>query len=546
MLRGMKGWVTGRGGMMSAQVVGELLRERARETPDRLFLWCGDDRMTYAEADARSDRVAAGLSELGVTKGDRVAFISMNRPEMLEMLFGCAKLGAIQVPLNAFLKGEFLRYQLDDCQASTLVCDAAGYAAAAELLDRLPELRRIVVFDEVQGPRTSPLDVVPYEQVRSSTAPVPRVELAPGDLMSIVYTSGTTGLPKGCMLSHGYYLHVGAACGQMWECREGDLLYTALPLFHGAARMMVVMTALVYCLTAVVDPVFSVTTILRRLAETGATVFGGVAAMGVAMLSLPPSEADRAHRLRLAAFVPFPPALQEQFERRFGVPTLGELYGQTECVPVTYSQPSGPRRRSSAGIPAPYLDVRLVDDEDNEVPVGQVGEIVIRPRKPYAMFQGYWRKPEETRQAWRNLWHHTGDYGRFDEQGFLHFVDRKKDAIRRRGENISSLELEAAISAHPKIQEAAVHAVPSEMLEDEVKACIVLAPGEVTTPEELFAFFKEKLPYFAVPRYVEILPELPKNAVGRVMKHLLRERGVTETTWDLQAMGLTVPREERR
>jgi carnitine-CoA ligase len=165
---------------------------------------------------------------------------------------------------------------------------------------------------------------------------------------------------------------------------------------------------------------------------------------------------------------------------------------------------------------------------------------------PNAVYQGYWRKPEETLKAWRNLWHHTGDYGRADADGYLTFVDRKKDALRRRGENVSSLELEAAIGTHPKIAEVAVHAVPSPLTEDDIKACLVLAPGEQVTPEELFAFFKERVPYFAVPRYIEVVPQLPRNATMRVMKHLLRDRGVTAETWDLEALGFTVQRGERR
>jgi crotonobetaine/carnitine-CoA ligase len=190
--------------------------------------------------------------------------------------------------------------------------------------------------------------------------------------------------------------------------------------------------------------------------------------------------------------------------------------------------------------------VKLFDDNDVEVPTGEVGEIVVRPKVPDAIYQGYWRKPAATIETWRNLWHHTGDFGRADEDGFITFVDRKKDALRRRGENVSSLQVEGAILQHPKIAEAAVHAVPSAMTEDDIKVCLVLKPGEELSPEELFEFFKEYLPYFSSPRYVEVLPELPKTATLRVQKHLLRERGVTGETWDLEALGLSVRPEDRR
>jgi crotonobetaine/carnitine-CoA ligase len=245
--------------------------------------------------------------------------------------------------------------------------------------------------------------------------------------------------------------------------------------------------------------------------------------------------------------IPFTPEQQEAFLERFGATVLSQLYGQTECGAITYARLSQPRALGSIGKPAPYLDVRLYDDDDREVPTGEIGEIVVRPKVPNALYLGYWQKPDATLNMWKNLWHHTGDYGRADAEGFITFVDRKKDALRRRGENVSSQELERAIAGHPKIGEAAVHGIPSPMTEDDIKVCIVLANADdAPTPDELFDFFKQVLPYFAIPRYVEILPELPKNATLRVMKHLLRERGVNDRTWDLEAMGFGVSPGERR
>lgn len=523
--------------------VGELLRERAREHSGRTYLGCGDERATFGEADEASDRVAAGLAALGVAPGDRIAVISSNRLEMVDLFFACAKLGAVEVPINVFLKGEFLRYQLEDCEASTLVCDRPGLAAAAGLLERLPGLKRIVLLDPVEA---SPgVEAIPYASLRESDGPVPRISPTPASLLSILYTSGTTGLPKGCMLSHGWYLNGATVASEMMEYRPDDVLFTCLPLFHAWAQGMV-MGALAHRLAVIVDPIFSAGRLVERLAETGATVFTGVGAMGMAMLDTPASDADRRHRLRVALMIPFSPEQQDAFEGRFGAKVMAQLYGQTETGAIAYSRISEPRNLASLGRAAPSYEVRLVDEEDRDVPAGEVGEIVLRPRLPHAMFLRYWRKPEATLESWRNLWHHTGDYGRADADGFISFVDRKKDALRRRGENVSSMELETAIVAHPKIGEAAVLAVPSEMTEDDIKACLVLAPGESVTPEELFAFFRETLPYFAIPRYVEILPELPRNATLRVMKHLLRDRGVTEATWDLEAMGLSVRPAERR
>ncbi len=531
-------------GATDARVIPELLRERARMHPDQPYLGCADTLLTYREVDERTDRVAAGLAELGIVQGDRVAIISSNSIEMLELFFACAKTGAVMVPLNVFLKGEFLRYQLEDSQAQTLIVDEPGLEASSDVIPTLPDLKRLVTLDSASRPQGS-VEAIPYERVRTSGAPVPAPDLEPAGLMSILYTSGTTGMPKGCMLPHGWYMNGARVASEMLEYRTVDVLFTALPLFHAWAQG-IVMGALVHHLTAWVDPIFSVTRLLDRFIETGASVFTGVGAMGMAMLGSPASDNDKKHRLRAALMIPFATDQQEAFLQRFGATVLSQLYGQTECGAITYARISERRNLGSIGRPAPYLDVRLHDDDDREVPVGEIGEIVVRTKVPNALYLGYWRKAEATIEAWRNLWHHTGDYGRADEDGFITFVDRKKDALRRRGENVSSQELERAIAGHPSIVEAAVHAIPSPMTEDDIKACVVVAEGTSVTPEELFAFFKQALPYFAIPRYVEFLPELPKNATLRVMKHLLRERGVTAETWDLEAMGLSVSRDERR
>jgi crotonobetaine/carnitine-CoA ligase len=530
--------------MTTGRVIGDVLRERAREHPEHPYLWSGDEQVTYGEMDARSDRVAAGLAALGVGPGDRVAIISSNRMEMIDVFFAVAKLGAVQVPLNAFLKGEFLKYQLEDSQAQTLLVDGPGLQALTAVLEDLPSLRRLVVLEEPQE-QPAGLDVIAYEGLRSSNAALPSAEVHPSSLMSILYTSGTTGMPKGCMLPHGWYLNGATVSSEMVEYGPDDVPFTALPLFHAWAQGTVI-GAMVHHLRGVVDPVFSISNLLERFIETGATVFMGVGMMGLAMLSAPPSDRDGQHKLRVALMFPFTPEQQDAFEQRFGARVMAQLYGQTETGAIAYSRISEPRNLSSLGRPAPYFDVKLFDDEDGEVPVGQIGEIVVRPKVPNAIYQGYWRNPQATNETWRNLWHHTGDYGRADADGFITFVDRKKDALRRRGENVSSIEVEKAIVAHPKIAEAAVHAVPSEMSEDDIKACLVLDAGQTVEPTELFAFFKEHLPYFAIPRYVEILPELPKNATLRVMKHILRERGVTEETWDFDLLGLSVGASERR
>ncbi|RYG14666.1 MAG: ATP-dependent acyl-CoA ligase [Burkholderiales bacterium] len=528
------------------RVVMELLAAQAHATPSGRFISCGASTMTFAGLEARANAIAAGLSAAGIGKGDRVAIVSTNRIEMVELFFAVARLGAIQVPLNVYLKGDFLAYQLLDSQACAIVVDGSGAMAVAPLLDRLAGLKLVVQLDKGPAPSVVPgVNVQPYAAL-ALNATLPPIALRPSDLMSIVYTSGTTGQPKGCMLSHGYYARVGRVMGEAHEYRTDDLLITALPLFHGAARMMVLMAGLVHGLPVIVEPEFRAGTFLGRAAETGATVAVGIGAMGTALLATPPSPDDRAHKLRLMMMVPFPVDRQEAFQARFNIDPYAEAFGQTECVPATWNAISAERHRATCGLAGTDLQVALLDDDDLPVAQGVAGEICVRPLHPHAMFSGYWGKPGATAEAFRSVWYHTGDYGRADADGYIAFVDRKKDAVRRRGENVSTQEVEAAMGRFPGVAEVAVHAVPSEATDDEIKACLVVVPGAAISPQELFQYLKDRLPYFAMPRYVEIVPELPKNALSRVMKHELRKRPMTPAVWDFNALGLTVAWHERR
>jgi carnitine-CoA ligase len=512
---------------MSGPAVPDLLADRSRQQPDAVFVECGGARRTFREMHARAERLASGLASLGVGKGDRVASILPNTIEHADLIFACARLGAIHVPVNVFLKGDFLQYQLHDAQAAVVVADAEGLASIEAVRGSLPDLRHVLSATDLP----------------EGSAPAPDVELTPADTVAIMYTSGTTGMPKGCMLPHGYHSLSPAAANTLLEYRSGDVLYSALPLFHGWARGML-FGALVHGVTAVLDAEFSPATALQRFAETKATVFSGVGAMGMALLAQPLSRRDREHNLRVAFMIPFAPKDEAEFTERFRVRVQSNMYGQTETGAITYTPLRETGRPGTIGRPSPSYDVRVVDDDDRDVPSGTPGEVIVRSKTPDVLYSGYWRKPDETAEAMRGGWHHTGDLARVDEDGSFTFVDRKKDAVRRRGENVSSVQLEQAITAHPKIAEAAIVAVPSEMTEDDIKVCLVVNAD--VTPDELFAFFRETLPYFAIPRYVEIVEALPKTATMRVQKHLLRTAGVTPATWDLEALGLVVARDERR
>jgi crotonobetaine/carnitine-CoA ligase len=370
--------------------------------------------------------------------------------------------------------------------------------------------------------------------------------VSPDDLSSILYTSGTTGTSKGCMISHGYYTWIPEAVRRAGWSGEQDIIFGANPLFHMSGQNFLVANALTCGGEAVVEPVFHASTFMRRARETGATVINAMGAMVAMVLAQLPSPDDRDHNIRQATCVPTTPETWERFFSRFGIRINSEIFGQTEFWPVTIRPAGSKLIPGGAGQLMSHVELKIVDDDDREAPIGQIGEIVLRPKQPRVMFSGYWNNPQATVEAFRNLWHHTGDFGRLDEMGTLYFADRKKDSMRRRGENVSSMELEEAILKYEPVGAVAAHAVPSELGEDEIKTCIVPKEGATIEPGPLFEFFRANLPYYAIPRYVELMAELPRNPVNRVQKFVLRERGVTPETWDMEALGLVVERSQRR
>lgn len=528
--------------------VAGVLRSRVASNPDQQLVKCRGEWLTARQIEDVSSAVAAGLHDLGVRKGDRVLILLPNRQEMLEAFFACARLGAVQVPMNIYLKGDFLAYQVNDSQCRVAITDRVGLRALAPLIEKAC-IERIVLVDPLEDsdPQID-LPVLPYELLRAHGGRAPQVELDGSDLVSILYTSGTTGPSKGCMLSNAYYTVAPQVLLAHGWLADDDRILTPLQLFHGAAHVVLMKGITAEHGSVCFETEFSASRLVARAREECASLLWLLPPMAIAVLNQKTTDTTgHIKSLRLTACPALPLALQLEFERRFGGRVAAEIYGQTECLGIAFGSLHEQRRPGTLGRPGPHVEVRIVDDSDRCVEVGEPGEIAIRPRIPHCVYSGYWNKPEATASAWRNSWYHTGDLAVVDEDGVLSFVDRKKDSLRRRGENVSSFELETAIGQFAKVQQVAVTSVPSPFGEDDIKACIVLKPDTQTTPEELFEYFKQRLPYFAMPRYVDIRAALPlTDATARVQKHVLRQEGVTDSMWDLETLGLVMQRSERR
>jgi carnitine-CoA ligase len=524
-------------------VTAALARAAARFGP-RIFLDFSGTTYSYSDIDRQSTCLARGLLELGVRKGDTVASILDNNLEAVLCWFAINKAGAISVPVNTAYKGEFLRHQLNDCGASIVIAES-DYAQ--RVVDLQAGLTRASVLLQREGPllESSRLQVRDLRSVCSeSHEPLPDPNSA-ADLALLIYTAGTTGPSKGCMISHNYVCNLGQQVVLMEDRHQDDCNWTALPLFHMNATGGSILSCMFVGARVAIFPRFSVSRFWPDIRRSRATVASLLGSMITFLAEAEDTEDSRAcfGQLHTVRGSPFPAPLQEKWKARFGVRRAGSnSYGLTEAARVTGLRCDEEAPPGSSGRANADFDVRIFDDDDNELPPGIPGEIVIRPRRPLVMFAGYWNRPEDTLKIMRNMWLHSGDIGRFDAEGYLYFVDRKKDYLRRRGENISSFEVETGLRAHPAVEDVAVHAVFSDAGEDDVKATIVLKKDAVITEEMLCRWAIERLPYFTIPRYFEFRQDLPRNPLGRVLKYQLREDGCTPDTWDREKAGLRIPK----
>ena len=506
---------------MTPLVLDALLSERARTHADRVFLrFAGGDR-TFAEVDADATAIAHALAGLGVARGTHVATLLRNGLEAAVLPFAVARAGAVLAPVNTAFRGRVLAHVLDLGHAEVLVLDGELAGAVAQAAGDLRHLRRVVVRGDGDAVRDAlpGLEVTGLDDLRDGTGAPLASPNAEGDLAMLLFTSGTTGRSKGCRLLHRYGPRQAQLMVEHLGLRDDDVLYCPFPLFHLDALVLTVLPALELGTTAAIGARFSASGFWDEVRAFGATVFDFMGATLTLLHKRPLDAGDADNPVRLAWGVPVP-GWAPEFERRFDL-RLVELYGSTDVGVPIYQPLDRPRVVGSCGRAIDAYEVRLHD-----------GEIAVRAREPGLITDGYHGMPEATEAAWRDGWFHTGDLATRDADGNFFFVGRRKDAIRRRGENISAFEVEEVVLAHPDVLDAAAFGVPSDLSEEEVMVAVVPRPGRTIDAPALTAHCCAAMADYMVPRYVDVLDALPRTPTEKVEKYRLAERGVTATTWD--------------
>lgn len=523
------------------RVIHKVLEKKVMQHGNREFLMYKDEVFGYQDFDRLSDRVAAGLQSLGLRKGDKVAIVMKNRPEFLFLWFGLSKLGAVEVPINTAHRGALLTYMVDKSDCRFIVAESEFLDRVAPVLKDLPKLEKVLVLGE-PGESMPSLEkpVLDYRKVLDNQGAYDKADVLWSDPFIIMFTSGTTGPSKGSVMPHNYALYMGEVCSESAEYDERDRLYNALPLFHGNAQLLSTMPALMSGARMVLAERFSASRFWQDIKHYGCTEFNYIGGILPILYKADPKPDDADNPLRVMLGGGAPMDLFDAFEKRFGV-TLIEGYGMSE-IGLPLMNTLKERKPGTCGKARSDYEVKVVDDHGMEVGPQVPGELLLRPRSPYCILLEYYNMPAKTVEAWKDLWFHTGDYLQCDEDGYFHFVDRKKDALRRRGENISSFEVEKVIRAHPDVLESAAIGVKSDVGEDEVMVCLTLKPGRILTPEALIAHCQENMAYFMIPRYLRFMDALPKTPTERVLKYQLREEGVTPDTWDREKSGIQLKR----
>ena len=512
--------------------IEDVIRSRVEEHPDSVWLKFRDETYAWKEVLSNIQRAANGLLDLGVRPGERVAIMMGNRPEFIWTHLGIVFIGALSVPVNTSQRGTTLEHILADSDSVVIVFDDELRDAVLAVKGELPSLRATVVAGGQAG---NGVDwTIDWLLDHPDTEPEVEVEEPVGGA-GIMYTSGTTGPPKGIVATK-YDTNPLRILLQTSGVQPGETMYTSLPLFHGNALLVSMLGSMLLDARFALGERFSASRFFNECRKYDAVEFNTLGGMISILLKQPPRPDDKDHPVRVVLDAGCPPGAWEEFERRFSVRII-EWFGMVDAPGILMNDVG---KVGAMGKPVADLEFRVVDEDDNPLPPGEMGELVFR--HPQGQLTHYHKLPEATEKAYAGGWFHSGDLAVMDEDGFFYYKGRKKESLRRRGENISAWEIESVVNQHPDVLESAVYAVPSELGEDEVKVEVALKPGVSLAPEELLDFCQGKMAHYAVPRYVEFVEALPKTATQRNQYATLRQRGITEQTWDREAAGYRVAR----
>jgi crotonobetaine/carnitine-CoA ligase len=536
--------------------IDRVLRDRGQQWGDKTFLnWLPTGTaMSYRQLDELTLRVGSGLAAAGVEVGSHVGVLMENCPEQLLAILGPARCGFVSVPLNAAAKGQLLAYFLNHADCTALIVEEALLSRFLEASEMLPRVHHIFVVRPDRGePKQTPslIDSVgehvmhEFEGLLDAPALLPDDAPAFNDLAMLLFTSGTTGPSKAIMYTHAHFIYWGSDVAFHHEYTPHDIAYVFLPLFHGNALLGSTMGSLMAGASIALTYRFSVSKFWEHIRNSGATVFNGVGAVTNFLWKQAPSPSDLDHQVRRCHLAPVP-GFAKGFEERFGM-TIMSAFGLTDyCLGAAYNTKSRRDKLGSCGLPRAGIDLRVVDENDFDMAPGEPGEIVMRNNNPWGASLGYYKQPEATSASRRNLWFHTGDRGSIDADGYVWYTDRIKDAIRRRGENISAFEVEEVIRTYPAVSDVAVYPVHAETSEDEVAVTITLKPGESAnfSYESLIKYCSHNLAYFMVPRYVQVAKEMPMTLSQKVEKYKLRREAESDLSalWARERAGITIAR----
>ena len=522
------------------RVMSSILDDKAKTLGNKVFVRDHQTQSTWSELSDASNRMANFLiRDLGVVKDDKVAVILPNCVDFLRVQFGICKSGAVMVPINVLSKLDILTQFLVNSEAKVIVIDAQYLPLIETVAQSIPNVKTLVVRGEDFDPRKFAcgrmFNIVPYERTLQGAPGNPNVEIAWHDPADIFYTSGTTGVSKGVVLPHNHHYVFGSNIVRASRLGPLDVMYVCLPLYHGMGSYMSVMPMLLCGGTIALGEQFSASRWLGEIRAYGATATWTVFSMPPILMKQPSNPDDADNPLKVMLCSGMPPDIVAPLEKRYTIKTL-DFYGSTESSDLAYTSWDEERRPGAAGrVNSEFYEVEIVNEHDEVLPPGEIGECVSRCKQPFTQMTEYYRMPEETLKAFRNRWLHTGDLCRLDKDGFLYFVGRGKDTIRRRGENISCYELETILSGCEGVLECSSIPVPSELGEDEIK--IIIAPREGVKLDfpAVMSFCREKMPKFMIPRYIEIVPEVPKLPNHKIDKARLKNDGLNPATWDVES-----------